>query len=56
MTLEEIKKALQDRRINIVAEETGLHYNTIRNIRDGKNKNPTYFVVTALSNYLEKNA
>ena len=54
MTLEEIQRALRDRRINIVAEETGLHYNTIRNIRDGKNTNPTYFVVSALTNYLKE--
>ena len=52
LTLEYIKNALQDRRPGMVAEATGLHPNTITAIRDGKNTNPTYQVLEALSDYL----
>jgi len=52
LTLEEIKKRLEDRRLNMVAEATGLHYNTVRNIAAGENTNPTYEVIKALSDYL----
>lgn len=53
MTIEAIQRALQDRRIDKVARATGLHYNTIRDIRDSGKANPTLRVMTALSNYLE---
>ena len=53
MTIEAIRLALRDRRISMVAEATGLHYNTIRGIRDNKVANPSYRVLKALSNYLE---
>lgn len=53
LTLEEIKKALQDRRPGVVAEATGLHYNTVRDVRDNPETNPTYKVLLALSDYLE---
>ena len=36
-----------------VADATGLHYNTIREVRDNPDANPTYKVMLALSNYLE---
>lgn len=36
-----------------VAEATGLHYNTIREIRDNPDANPTHRVLAALSEYLE---
>jgi hypothetical protein len=36
-----------------VAEATGVHYNTIRKVRDDPNANPTHKVLQALSNYLE---
>ena len=52
LTLEEIRKRLEDRRLNMVAEATGLHYNTVRNIAVGENTNPTYEVFKALSDYL----
>ena len=35
LTVEEIRAALQDRRLYRVAAATGLHYNTLRDIRDG---------------------
>lgn len=52
-TLEQIKTALTDRRVSLVAEATGIHYNTIRDIRDGRNTNPNYKTLKALSDYLE---
>lgn len=53
MTLQEIRLALSDRMPMRVAEATGLHYNTIRQVRDNPDANPTYKVVQALSDYLE---
>jgi len=53
MTLEQIRKALADRMPVKVADATGLHYNTIRDIRNNRNANPTYKVMLALSNYFE---
>lgn len=52
MTLEQIRQALADRRPSLVAEATGLHYNTVREVRDNPNANPTYKVLKALSDYL----
>lgn len=53
-TLEQISEALKDRQPKKVSEETGLHYNTIKDVRDNPNANPTYKVLKALSDYLEK--
>jgi hypothetical protein len=52
LTLDEIWRRLQDRRIIAVAEATGLHYNTVRLVASGQNKNPSYAVIKALSDYL----
>lgn len=54
MTLEEIRAELKDRMPRRVAQATGLHYNTIRAIRDNLSANPTYNVLQKLSDYLEK--
>lgn len=54
LTLEEIKEALQDRRLQIVSDATGLHYNTLRDIRDNQDANPSYKTMKAVSDYLEK--
>ena len=51
-TLDEIRALLQDRRINKVADATGLHRNTITEIRDGIQTNPTLRVMLLLSDYL----
>jgi len=56
MTLYAIRHALADRSPIKVAEATGLHYNTIREIRDNENANPTYKVMVALSEYLTSRA
>lgn len=53
LTLDQIRAALRDRRLSKVAEATGLHYNTIREVRDNPNANPTYKVIKVLSDYLE---
>jgi hypothetical protein len=53
LTLDQIKAALADRRIKMVAQSTGLHNNTIRDIRDNPKANPSYRVMKALSDYLE---
>lgn len=53
MTLQDIRNALQDRRLLMVAEATGLHYNTIKQVRDNVQSNPTHKVLSALSDYLE---
>ncbi len=55
MTVEEIRAALVDRRLSIIAEKTGLHPNTIANIRDGKVV-PAYPTLEALSSYLRQPA
>ena len=54
LTLEQIRNALQDRMPAKVAEATGLHYNTIREVRDNPEANPTYKVLKALSDYLKR--
>lgn len=53
MTLDQIRDALKDRRPAMVAQSTGLHVNTVMRIRDGMNTNPSYEVVSALSDYLQ---
>ena len=53
MTLQEIRSALGDRRLDLVAKATGLHANSIARIRDGKNLNPKHSTLVALSTYLE---
>ena len=53
MYLEQIRAMLADRRLSLVAEATGLHYNTVRAIRDDPDANPTYKAVKALSDYLQ---
>ena len=53
LTLEEIREKLSDRRLGLVADATGLHLNTVRQVRDNAEANPTYKVIRALSDYLE---
>jgi DNA-binding Xre family transcriptional regulator len=52
MTLDQIKGLLHDRKLNVVADATGVHRNTLSAIRDGKNTNPTLRTIEALSLYL----
>lgn len=55
LTIDEIRDRLKDRKLSTVAEATGIHYNTLRSILRGDNKNPTLRVMSSLSEYLEKN-
>lgn len=52
MTIQDIQSALRDRRIGMVAAATGLHYNTIKQVRDNPHANPSYRVLRLLSEYL----
>ena len=51
LTLNEIKRLLADRRLDIVSSATGVHRNTLAAIRDGKNENPTLRTLQGLSDY-----
>jgi hypothetical protein len=42
-----------DKRLEVVASAIGVHYNTLRAIRDNADSNPTHRVLLALSTYLE---
>lgn len=53
MNLDQIREQLKDRIPSRVAEATGLHVNTIRNIRDGVSSKPGYEVVEKIRQYLE---
>ena len=54
MTLNQIKKALQDRRPSAVARATGLHRNVVAAVRDGRHKTaPTQETQRRLREYLE---
>jgi DNA-binding Xre family transcriptional regulator len=52
LTLDEIKRLLADRRLDIVSSSTLISRNTLSAIRDGKNTNPTLRTIEALSIYL----
>lgn len=47
-----IKNALDDRNLSRVAQKTGIHANTLRNIRNGSNANPTLATLQKISDYL----
>lgn len=55
MSLDEIRKKLEDRNLPVVAERIGVSYRTILNIKNGSNKNPSHKVVEALIRYFEEN-
>lgn len=52
MTLDQIRSALDDRILYVVADRTGIHRNTIAKIKNGKIENPTYCVMKKISDYL----
>lgn len=52
MTLEQIRSALADRKVAMVARATKVHPNTIRSIIKDPQANPTHRVIKALSDYL----
>lgn len=55
LTLPEIQKALkkEDKDLVAVAYHTKISTRTLMTIRDGRNDNPTYKIMVALSKYLE---
>jgi len=56
LTLEQIRGQLQDRRLSVVSEKTGLHPNTLRDIRNNADCNPSHRVLAALSQYIKSSA
>ena len=54
LTLEQIRTALADRKLKAVAQETGLHYHTVRRMVAEETPNPTWDTLTRLSNYLTR--
>lgn len=52
LSLEQIVERLNDRKLTVVAEVTGLHYNTVYRVATGKIADPSYGVVKKLSDYL----
>lgn len=51
LSVEQIKEGLKDRRLQVVADATGLSYMTLKRVRDGDGV-PSYKTVTTLSDYL----
>jgi hypothetical protein len=51
LTLDQIRDKLQDRRLGLIVKATGLHYNTLRDVRDNSEANPTYKVIKLLNDY-----
>jgi transcriptional regulator with XRE-family HTH domain len=52
LSLDVIRACLQDRKLRQVAKATGLHYNTLWKIRQGRAKRPSADVIFRLSRYL----
>jgi len=53
MTLDEVRAALNDRNLSMVAESVGVTRSYLSAIRSGKAGNPSYEMVKRLSEYLE---
>lgn len=54
--LEEIRRKLKDRRLYMVAKATGVTYQTLLDIREGKTKNPTILTIEKLKGYFDATA
>ena len=54
MTIEQVRDALKDRRIGVVADACGLSYPTVKAIADGET-GAKYETVKVLSDYLSGN-
>ena len=54
MKLEQIQKALRDRRLIVVAEATGISYGTLLAIRDNPDANPGVKTLKIIEDYLKK--
>lgn len=53
MTLEQVKEGLRDRKLRVVAEATGLAYDTVWRVKSGKTEAVSYEVIKRISDYLE---
>ncbi len=51
---EQIKDKLHDRKLSVVAEQTGLSVQTLWYIRSGKSKAPEFETIKKLSDYFEE--
>jgi len=54
LRLDQVQKRLRDRNIKEVARSTGIAYDTVLRIANGRFKSPSYFIVEQLSDYLTK--
>lgn len=54
MALDDIVKALHDRKATVVSEEVGLSYQTVWRIARGEVRNVSYETARKLSDYLTK--
>jgi ABC-type Zn uptake system ZnuABC Zn-binding protein ZnuA len=54
LDLQQIKDKLKERRLPVVARETGLHYNTVRKIAADADVDVSYLTVKRISDYLER--
>lgn len=52
MTIDDIVKALHDRKATVVSQEVGLSYQTVWRIARGETKNVSYETAKKLSDYL----
>ncbi len=56
LSIEEMRELLQDRNASAIASITGLSAATIRDIKEGRNTNPTMTTAQKLSDYLTRKA
>lgn len=56
LTIEQMRELLQDRNASAIASITGLSAATIRDIKEGRNTNPTMTTAQKLSDYLTRKA
>jgi hypothetical protein len=54
MTPLQLSQQLTGKQLKEIAEKTGLHYNTLRKIRDDPSANPTFNVMTTLTEFFRK--
>lgn len=50
---EQVQEKLKDRIVKVVAENTGLHFNTVYKLKNGTSKSPSYETMETISDYLE---
>jgi hypothetical protein len=51
LTVDEIREKLKDRRLNIVAEKTAIHYNTVVKMARGEIQSPSYKTLVEFTKY-----